>query len=465
MPDSKTASVTEKSLPSAIWHALDAADIAFSVHCTETIDPALHLHAVLVQHLNEQLLVIVPRTHILDLAQLNAITDRSWKAAANSSVFSLLTSYHLDNLATLPTLFNLQSVCDPAVFMQPVAYLDCGVSGLVIGLKAASLDTLFAASQRILCSEPIPSQPANNCSVASDVVEIQQAVVRLTSRRIHQRLQETLEIPVLSRTAKEVLRLRNEPLAGIDELAAVVETDPPLAAQVMSWAASPYYAAPGKIRSVEDAIVRVLGFELVINLALGLSLGKNLTLPNDQPQHCTPYWQQAIYTAALIEGLTRVMPIKKKPETGLAYLAGLLHNFGFALLAHVFPPYFSLVCRTLEVNLHLSHSTVEHHLLGVTREQMGAWLMQCWQVPDELVYALRYQDTPDYQGEYATYANLTCLAQRLLAQNKDGLTANNHIPESLYQRLGLNEDNAQLALQRVLGAEQALRALATQFNH
>lgn len=54
----------------------------------------------------------------------------------------------------------------------------------------------------------------------------------------------------------------------------MVETDPALAAQVVSWAASPYYASPGKIRSVEDAIVRVLGFDLVINLALGLALGK-----------------------------------------------------------------------------------------------------------------------------------------------------------------------------------------------
>ena len=53
----------------------------------------------------------------------------------------------------------------------------------------------------------------------------------------------------------------------------------PAAAQVVSWAASPYYAAPGKIKSVHDAIVRVLGFDLVLNLALGLALGRSLSLP------------------------------------------------------------------------------------------------------------------------------------------------------------------------------------------
>ncbi len=96
------------------------------------------------------------------------------------------------------------------------------------------------------------------------------------------------------------------------------------------------------------------------------------------------------------------MPANNKPENGLAYLAGLLHNLGFALLAHTFPTHFSLVCRSLEVNLHLSHSVVEHHVLGTTREQMGAWLMQCWHIPDELVYALRYQDDSSYQAHTPT---------------------------------------------------------------
>lgn len=34
--------------------------------------------------------------------------------------------------------------------------------------------------------------------------------------------------------------------------------------------------------------MRVLGFDLVINLALGLALGKTLSLPKDHPQQTTP---------------------------------------------------------------------------------------------------------------------------------------------------------------------------------
>ena len=110
----------------------------------------------------------------------------------------------------------------------------------------------------------------------------------LRARRIQQRLEATIEIPPLAETAQKIIKLRVDPNATIDDITGVVETDPALAAQVVSWAASPYYASPGKIRSVEDAIVRVLGFDLVINLALGLALGKTLSLPDAAGMQVAP---------------------------------------------------------------------------------------------------------------------------------------------------------------------------------
>ncbi|WP_130931177.1 HDOD domain-containing protein, partial [Pseudomonas sp. Sample_24] len=297
-----------------------------------------------------------------------------------------------------------------------------------------------------------------------DREEITQAVQAFTARRIQQRLEATIEIPPLAETAQKIIKLRVDPNATIDDITGVVETDPALAAQVVSWAASPYYASPGKIRSVEDAIVRVLGFDLVINLALGLALGKTLSLPKDRPQHSTPYWQQSIYTAAVIEGLTRAMPRAQRPEAGLTYLAGLLHNFGYLLLAHVFPPHFSLICRHLEVNPHLCHSYIEQHLLGISREQIGSWLMRYWDMPEELATALRFQHDPAYDGNYAEYPNLVCLAVRLLRSRGIGSGPDEDIPEALLERLGLSRDKANDVVSKVLEAEVLLRELASQFS-
>ena len=61
--------------------------------------------------------------------------------------------------------------------------------------------------------------------------------------------------------------------------------------------------------------------------------------PTTRPDRATPYWEQAIYTAAVIEGLAKAMPRERRPEMGLNYLGGLLHNFGYLVLAYIFPPY------------------------------------------------------------------------------------------------------------------------------
>lgn len=465
MSEAHTPAVLDTPLPAAISHALRAANIAFSLHALADIDAALQVQTVVLQDGAKQSLVVFPRQHILDLSQLNKATSAHWRAASAATLQRCLNQHAVAEVIAIPQLFAMPCIYDPVLLDRPRLYLPYPALGLAIGLDCHAVKALLAHSSALSCSAELSHQNANHSPATEDAEGIQHAVIRLTSRRIHQRLQETLDIPLLSTTAQKILRLQaHADDIDIDELIRIVETDPALAAQVVSWAASAYYAAPGKIRSVEDAITRVLGVDLVVNLSIALSLKDSLAMPKEQPQHYTPYWRQAIYTGALIEGLVRAMPAEHKPESGLAYLAGLLHNFGFSLLAYVFPPHFSLVCRSLEVNRHLSHSTVESYLLGITREQMGAWLMQCWNIPEELVNALRYQDNPDYAGPHASYANLCCLAQRLLAQHGIGSIHDASIPSALYARLGLSAERAQQALQRVLDAELALQELAQQFS-
>ena len=286
-------------------------------------------------------------------------------------------------------------------------------------------------------------------------------IALLTVRRIEQRLGKPLEIPPLSLTAQKILQLRANPDTHIDELTAVIETAPALAAQVMSWAASPLYAAPCKICSIEDAITRVLGFDLVMNLALGLALGKKFSLPHTFRQDNIDYWKHALYSATLIEGLVRQMPAAARPEAGLAYLAGLLHNFGYLLLAQLFPSYFSLIQQYQADHPEALPQEADQHLLGITREAICTSLMQIWGMPAELKVAVSEQNNPDYSGEHATYAHLVQLATLLLAPVD---TINPEQLQHLCLGLRLTPEQAHQALDRVLAAEQALRSLAEQMS-
>lgn len=451
--------------PAVIRQLLAKAAINFhEVTDNEALPLDQKVQAILVDDSVGALFILFPQNQLLDLNRITELTGRKLKAVPKESLDLMLLKHKLSTLPGLPSLTSSPCLYEERILSGPTVLIDSGEPGLLLEISSEDFKTLLTKASAARFGESVTSVTPNLTRPDDDREEITKAVQNFTARRIQQRLESTVEIPPLADTAQKIIKLRVDPDATIDDITGVVETDPALAAQVVSWAASPYYGSAGKIRSVEDAIVRVLGFDLVINLALGLALGKTLALPKDHPQQATPYWQQSIYTAAIIEGLTRAMPRAERPESGLTYLAGLLHNFGYLLLAHVFPPHFSLICRQIEVNPHLHHSFVEQHLLGITREQIGSWLMRNWDMPEELVIALRFQHDPHYAGEHHKYANLVCLAVRLLRKEGIGSGPMESIPDELLERLKLSREKAQDVVKKVLEAEVLLRELAAQFS-
>jgi HD-like signal output (HDOD) protein len=191
-----------------------------------------------------------------------------------------------------------------------------------------------------------------------------------------------------------------------------------------------------------------------------------LPLPKDSVAGLTPYWLQSVYCATALETIVRQIPAKKRPSQGLACLAGLLHNFGDLVLAHTFPPHYSSICRHMEANPTFSHAAIDLHLLGATREQVSAWLMQRWNMPAEVSTALRFQHEPDYSGEHCEYAHLVYIVLRLLRQQGIGnAPACEPIPEELYERYYLDPIKVQEAIDKVIAAEENIKQMAANFKN
>ncbi|WP_054925651.1 aminoacyl-tRNA deacylase and HDOD domain-containing protein, partial [Pseudomonas sp. NBRC 111142] len=327
--------------PSVIRLLLEKLGVAYREVSEHPRLPAKsRVQAVLLDDEVGALMVLFPQSHLLDLQRLEELTGRKLKAVPLERLKKMLDKHQLKALPAIPALTSSPCLYDERLLNADSLLIQSGEAGLLLEVARDNFKRMLSKASAGSFGLEVESIQRNLDRPHDDTKEISNAVQAFTARRIQQRLEQTIEIPPLADTAQKIIKLRVDPNASVDDITGVVETDPALAAQVVSWAASPYYASPGKIRSVEDAIVRVLGFDLVINLALGLALGKTLSLPKDHPQQATPYWQQSIYTAAVIEGLTRAMPRAERPEAGLTYLAGLLHNFGYLLLAHVFPPHF-----------------------------------------------------------------------------------------------------------------------------
>ena len=266
-------------------------------------------------------------------------------------------------------------------------------------------------------------------------------------------------------TAQRIINLRVDPHADISDLTDIVELDASLAAQVVSWAASPYYSAPGSIKSIHDAIVRVLGFDMVLNLALGLSLGNTLKMPKDGPHGCLPYWQQSVYMATAMEALVTCIPREHRPNFGTAYLTGLLNNFGHLIISEVFTNHFERICRYIEANPQTSFQAVEKHIIGVDRNQLAAWLMGFWNMPTTVCNALRHQNDPDYEGEDWQYSLLLYLSNKLLREKGFLMNCSSGaIDQEIFDRLFIDREAAEEAIANLLESADELKVIAKQMG-
>lgn len=401
--------------------------------------------------------VLVPSDTLIDLTRLCEMQGRNLQALPPEDLRRLAKKHGVDSLAALPILNDMSLLVDERLVQQERVYLEVPGSDCCLALSQAEFRKLVQQGKVERFTVPLAQL---HDSEGDDRAAVTKAVQTFTTLRIKQRLEQTLEMPPLPDTAEKIINLRLNPNAGINDLVKLVERDPSLAAQVVSWAASPYYAAPNGVNSVRDAIVRVLGFDLVINLALGLALGRALDVPKDGAYGVNAYWVQSVYTAALMDGLAKAIDVNQRPQVGLCYLSGLLHDYGYLVLAHVFPPYFDVINRHLEANPHLNHSFVERHILNITRDQISSQLMACWQMPEEVVTALRWQGNPNHAEKHAKYSKLLFVATQLLRRNGMVYGPAEHITDNLWEELGLTSEKAEAVLQKVQEGEQELQGIA-----
>ena len=279
------------------------------------------------------------------------------------------------------------------------------------------------------------------------------------------RLASIDRLPIMPEMTRKIFSISMNQNAGVKDLVKVVELDPSLSAQIMCYARSPFFNYRGKIDSIDVAISRVLGYTTALNLALGATASKPFKIPRNIPLGLDAYWRGAVFNAALTQALSCSLPAEIRPPAGLAYLAGLLHNFGYLLMGHLFKQEFLILNKYVACTPDRDIVDIEHEVLGVGHGEIGALLMANWNLPDEVVVAAREHHNKEYYGPHAVYANLVQLSSYLLKKQGIGDAPDEDIPESLLNSLELGEYQAITIAEQVLGDCDELKQMARKLSH
>jgi HD-like signal output (HDOD) protein/prolyl-tRNA editing enzyme YbaK/EbsC (Cys-tRNA(Pro) deacylase) len=402
-----------------------------------------------------RLAALVPANYLLDFEALQGLTMRELDVLSGADALHHFPGCVSNCLPALVNVFAWKAICDEAIFSQERVFCESGSGDSLLVFSRTEFRRLLG---EVSCGH-IALPPDALKGAVSEMAQ-EELVTHFMPMRLKQRVQETFDLPAMPEMANDIMKLRVDPHASARDLANIVNRDPSLAAQIMSWANSPYYGFSGRIPSLEMAIMRVLGFEMVLNLSLGIVVGRSLKVPREGPLGLKAFWTHSILCAVLAERLCQRMPAKYRPQRGMVYLSGLLHNFGHLLLGHVFPPQFFLVNRYVAANPSVQVDAIERHVLGVSHEEIGAWLMQAWHMPEELITAVRWHHQEEFSSPFAVYSNLVLISNRVLKRMNIGDASSSHLPTAVMTSLHLNNEEVEGEYEQLRDNRAELEALA-----
>jgi HD-like signal output (HDOD) protein len=202
-----------------------------------------------------------------------------------------------------------------------------------------------------------------------------------TAREAKQQILTLQRLPPLSATAARLLEsLSNEDLS-LQSLAEIIGQDPGVSARIVGVANSAYFAQAKPILSVEEAIIRVLGLDMVKSLAISIAINDVFNTSKCREFDLEEYWFQSLATAMLSREICRHLDTDFQSDLDGVYLAGLLFNIGTLVLVHLFPDAYADVIRQSGDSPEEDCKLLQERIIGINSQQAGAWLTDRWHLP------------------------------------------------------------------------------------
>lgn len=198
-------------------------------------------------------------------------------------------------------------------------------------------------------------------------------------------------VPGLPVAATEVLRLVQDQDTGISEIMAAVEHDPGLTADVLRLANSAYFAGPREVASLRDAGV-LFGTNRLMQIVITSAVCP--VAKQEVRGYGLPSGGLLRHLSAVAIGAETMAKALGKQAPTYAFTAGLLHDLGKIVLGTFLEVDGDAIMKTAEEE-GCSFEAAERHVLGTDHAEVGAALLELWELPAQVVEVARWHHEPD----------------------------------------------------------------------
>lgn len=187
-------------------------------------------------------------------------------------------------------------------------------------------------------------------------------------------------LPSPPQTYQEITELMSDPRVGLARVARAVDKDPAVAARLLHVANSAFFGVRREIRTSIEAL-NWLGVDLVRKLVLSSELARKFADPPAPSAAILARVQRhALLTARIA---SRLVPER---QAGTAASAALLHKVGVLVLAAACPQELERAEAVQREGRRAGDA--ERQVFGYSHAEVGAYLLNLWGLPLEIVEAV-----------------------------------------------------------------------------
>ncbi len=201
------------------------------------------------------------------------------------------------------------------------------------------------------------------------------------------------KLPLMDVSVSRILNLLGRPDSNFEQIAANIS--PEVAVTFLNIAGSAYYGR--NIRSIEHA-VRLLGFQRIKEILMVSLMMEQLIRRADIDRfNVEKYQRHAAFCVMVSRALSKIVGYERSDDLATA---AMLHNIGKMVIAVFFPTEKARISALVR-DKGASSSDAEFAVLGRNHAQIGADVLEMFQVSRELSEAVRHHENsrpPDRTG-------------------------------------------------------------------
>lgn len=227
---------------------------------------------------------------------------------------------------------------------------------------------------------------------------------------IRDRLKKIKILPTFSTIIGKVIKVIDNPSSSASDLAR--HLDPSMASEILRIANTAYFGVSNdrKVSTVEHAIA-VIGWDHVSRVIIQMPLLSLARSPGAGIE------KKSFLGHSLICGETaRVISVAtNRANHNETYVGGLVHDLGKIIICQFFRKEWEQIQLLIDSG-EVEGVEAERKVLAFDHGQIGALLLELWQIPRSITSAVMYHHMPDTADEFAGTVRVVCAADAFAKQ-------------------------------------------------